>query len=573
MSRTPPTLSLGPTLENHATRFRVFSRHAERLWLCLLAPGSNGHEVARLPFERVDDDIWEVLAPGVGPGAEYGLRAEGAYAPESGHRFDPSKLLVDPYARAVTGEMRWTAPLSTHGQETGGVAPRSLLAASAFDWQGDRAPRVPWQDTVIYEAHVRGLTRAHPDLPEELRGTYLGLTHPSVVQHLQRLGVTTIELLPVQQAFDERHLVERGLSNYWGYNPVAFFAPHGAYASGEDPLSEFKEMVRRLHQAGFEVLLDLVFNHTAEGPSSGPTLSLRGLDNAVYYRADPAEVGGYANWSGCGNSLDFGRPEVVRLAIDCLRYWVDEMHVDGFRLDLATVLGRAASGSFAADAPFFEAVAGDPVLSRVKLIAEPWDVGPKGYQLGQFPPGWREWNDRFRDAVRGHWQGRSKDSAELAARLAGSPDLFGTERGGATASINYITAHDGFTLADLVSYSRKRNEANGEGNGDGHNHRLSHGWGAEGPTDDRSVLARRRRARRGMLASLALAEGVPMISHGDELGRTQRGNNNAYCQDNEISWVDWRLDEPARRFLDFARWLFALRKRLRSRKLVGRSVS
>ncbi len=538
MSDVADSSALGVTVVAGGLRARVRSDGAERVWLCLFdGPGSG--EVERLALERRPGGVWEGTIEGLGAGQVYGLRADGPYAPARGHRFDPAKLLVDPYARAVVGNVSWDPALDRRGVDSAAVAPRAVVAEPGFDWRGDRNPRTPWSETVIYEAHVKGLTRLHPELPEDERGTYLGLGHPAVIEHLRALGVTAVELMPVQQSFSERHLVERGLTNYWGYNPVAFFAPHAGYAAGGDPVAEFREMVRRLHAAGLEVILDLVFNHTAEGGAEGPTLSFKGLDNSLYYRLDPRNPARYVNHSGCGNTLDFGRPRVVELVLDCLRYWVEEMHVDGFRFDLATTLGRGRNGRFDPRAPFFEAVAAEPALAPVKLIAEPWDLGPGGYQLGGFPRGWREWNDRFRDTVRAYWLGDTSVEGELAARLDGSPDLFPAARGRGQASINYVTSHDGFTLEDLVSYERKHNELNGEQNRDGPPGELSCNWGVEGPSEDPEIVEPRRRAQRGMLAALALARGVPMISHGDELGRTQQGNNNAYCQDNPLSWVDW----------------------------------
>ncbi len=563
MSGRDRSAALGITLLPDGARARIRSDGAEQVWLCLF-DGVDSVESERLPLERGPDGVWEGTFAGLAAGQVYGVRAAGPHAPGRGQRFDRAKLLLDPYARAVVGGVRWRPEIEAraHGVDSAAVAPRGVITASAFDWQGDRHPRTPWAETVLYEAHVKGLTRLHPEVPEEARGTYLGLAHPAVVEHLVSLGITAVELMPVQQSFTERHLVESGLTNYWGYNPVAFFAPDAGYAAGTDPVGEFKEMVRRLHAAGLEVILDVVFNHTAEGDAEGPTLSFKGLDNELYYRLDPGDRSRYLNYSGCGNTLDFGRRRVVGLALDCLRYWVEEMHVDGFRFDLAVALGRGRSGRFEPRGPFFEAVAAEPVLARTKLIAEPWDLGPDGYQLGRFPSGWREWNDRFRDCVRAYWLGDPGVSEELRLRLAGSPDLFPAARGREQASINYVTSHDGFTLADLVSYERRHNQLNGERNRDGHPDELSGNFGVEGPSDEPAVVERRRRARRGMLAALALARGVPMIAHGDELGRTQRGNNNAYCQDNPISWVDWRSASARHGPAALLRWLLRLRKRL-----------
>ncbi len=554
MPRTEPA-PWGVTLTVDGARVRVRSDPAEAVWLCLFDP-DGVEEIERLPLERDAEGAWHGEAPGVSAGRIYGLRADGPFAPARGHRFDSAKLLLDPYARAVVGGTRWRPELEArgYGLDTGAVAPRGVVTEPAFDWQGDRPPATPWKQTVLYEAHVKGMTAQHPDVPAGERGTYLGLSHPAVIDHLLGLGVTAIELLPVQQSFTERHLVERGLTNYWGYNPLAFFAPHRGYAAGSDPVAEFKETVRRLHRVGLEVILDVVFNHTAEGDHQGPTLSLKGLDNGLYYRLEPHDRSRYVNHSGCGNTLDLSRPAVVELVVDALRYWVEEMHVDGFRFDLAVALGRGEDGAFSPASPFFEALAATPALAAIKLIAEPWDLGPDGYQLGNFPPGWREWNDRFRDAVRGYWLGDTGVENELRARLAGSPDIFPPGRGRAFASVNYVTSHDGFTLEDVVSYEEKRNEANGDANRDGAGRELSANSGIEGPTDDPEVRSRRRRAKRAMVATLVLAGGVPMISHGDELGRTQQGNNNAYCQDNEISWIAWESADESlslRRLLAF----------------------
>ncbi|MEM9596861.1 MAG: glycogen debranching protein GlgX [Acidobacteriota bacterium] len=564
---------LGATWDGGGVHFRLFSAHAEAVDLCLFER-ADGVFSRRVPLRRGSGGIWSVHVAGVGPGQLYGYRVNGPFAPQEGHRFNPSKLLVDPYARAITGEPRWSdallgypptsrrPDLHVDGTDSAAAMPKCVVVDPAFDWQGTQPPRRPWRDTVIYEAHVGGLTRLCPHVPEAHRGTYLGLASPFIVEHLLSLGVTALELMPVHQFASERHLMERGRRNYWGYSPLGFFAPHAGYATGGDgrQVVEWKTMVRELHRAGIEVLVDVVLNHSPEGGVDGPYLSLRGVDNRSYYRLDRRELGRYVDYTGCGNTLDLRRGPMLRLALDSLRYWVQEMHVDGFRFDLAPVLGRDPGDEFSAAARFFEAMAADPILSQVKRIAEPWDVGPGGYRLGQFPEPWGEWNDRFRDTARAFWRGEAKTSvtADLATRLAGSEDVFGPK--GPLRSVHYVASHDGFTLADLVSYEARHNHDNGEGNRDGHRHNLSRNWGVEGPTDDPGIQARRARAQRNLLATVALTQGVPMLGHGDELGRSQGGNNNAYCQDNPTSWLDWsRADDG---LLDFVRGLFALRRRI-----------
>ena len=530
--------------------------------LCLFATRADIEELGRHSLNRDLQGVWRLYVPDIGPGQLYGYRVRGPWKPEEGHRFDPAKLLIDPCAHALCGDYVDDPSLLGHEQDSTPFVAKSVVVDPRFDWQGDRPPATPWRETVIYECHVRGMTRLHPDLPEELRGTYLGLVQEPVLDHLSSLGVTTVELLPVQHFVSEHHLIENGLSNYFGYNPIAFCAPHSAYALGDagQQVQEFKAMVRGLHRAGLEVILDVVFNHTAEGDHRGPTLSLRGLDNRLYYRLRADDRRYYENYSGCGNTLDTGDPQVARWVLGCLRHWVEEMHVDGFRFDLATTLGRDQQ-AFDAQSPFFEQLETDPVLSPVKLIAEPWDMGPAGYQLGRFPTGWAEWNDRFRDDVRSFWRGDHGSTRALAERIEGSADVFDPEqRPLQESSINFVTCHDGFTLHDLVSYEHKHNLANGEGNGDGHNHNLSRNWGVEGPTDSLAILGEREKAKRGLLATLAFSRGVPMLSHGDELGRTQLGNNNAYCQDNELTWIDWDLDDTKLRLLEFVRRVFALRR-------------
>ncbi|MGE3177621.1 MAG: glycogen debranching protein GlgX, partial [Vicinamibacterales bacterium] len=508
---------------------------------------------------------WHAHVAGLKPGQLYGYRVHGPYEPSRGHRFNSAKLLVDPYAKSIGRSLRWDdavfgyrigdadADASRDDRDSAAFAPLALVVDPAFDWQGDQPLKIPWSRTVIYEAHVKGLTQRHPDVPPELRGTYAALASPPIVAHLTRLGVTAVELMPVHHHMDDRHLVERGLSNYWGYNTLSFFAPDARYTSaagGGDPVAEFKAMVRALHAAGIEVILDVVYNHTAEGSHLGPTLSMRGIDNRSYYRLVEGDRRYYMDFTGCGNTLNMRHPRVLQMVMDSLRYWALEMHVDGFRFDLAAALAREL---FDVDklAAFFDVIHQDPVISQLKLIAEPWDLGHGGYQVGNFPVLWTEWNGRYRDCVRRFWRSEGGTVSELATRLAGSADLY--EEGGRRphASVNFITSHDGFTLEDLVTYERKHNEANGEDNRDGSDHNLSWNGGVEGPTEDPAIRQLRARQKRNFMLTLFLSQGVPMIAGGDELGRTQRGNNNAYCQDNEVSWTDWDLTEDQRAFLDF----------------------
>ena len=536
---------LGATFDGRGTNFALFSSAATAVTLCLLEPG--GGEVS-IPLTEVDSLVWHAYLPSVGPGTAYGYRVQGPYEPASGHRFNPSKFLLDPYAKAVAGDLNWDRAL--FAEEPDGrlntadsrpFMPVGLVIDPQFDWAGDRAPNRPYHETLIYETHVRGITRRHPLVPESERGTFTGLAHPAVVDHLVALGVTAVELMPVHWFLSEEPLVRRGLSDYWGYNTLAFFAPHARYAATRDPShvpSEFKRMVRSLHAADLEVILDVVLNHTAEGDHTGPTLSLRGIDNRAYYRLDDQDPSHYANFTGTGNSLNAGNHHALQLMTDCLRYWVTEMHVDGFRFDLAAALARQLHDVDRLSI-FFGILQQDPVLSRVKLIAEPWDVGPGGYQVGNFPPGWSEWNGRYRDTVRDFWRGAPSTLGQFASRITGSSDLYEHTGRSPAASVNYVTAHDGFTLADLVSYECRHNEANGEGNLDGESANRSWNCGVEGPTEDPQVLALRARQQRNFLATLLLSHGVPMISHGDELGRSQGGNNNAYAQDSAVSWVDW----------------------------------
>jgi len=559
---------LGANWTGRGTNFAVFSEHAERIELCLFDSGGEV-EIVRLDLPGRTGNIWHGLLPASfgQPGLLYGYRVHGPYRPGEGHRFNPAKLLVDPCALALQGGLTWHPALN--GAEAGNdwlrddsdsapYVPKCRVIDGAFDWGRVRSPNVPWRDTILYELHVKGFTRLHPGVPEALRGTYLGLAEPAVLEHLKRLRVTTVELMPVQSFVSEKFLTDRGQGNYWGYNPLAWYAPDARYAVN-DPVREFKTMVRALHEAGLEVILDVVFNHTGEGNESGPTLSLRGFDNLQYYRLFPHDRATYKNFSGCGNTVNFDSAAVRGLVLDCLRYWVTEMHVDGFRFDLASVLGRDASG-YSRNAPFFAALRSDPVLSYVKLIAEPWDVGPGGYQLGHFPAGWSEWNDRYRDSVRAFWRGDQSLVGSFAERFAGSSDLFRQGGRKPTASVNYVAAHDGFTLHDTVAYNYRHNELNLEDNNDGPAHNLSWNCGVEGPTEDPAVLALRGRQMRNLLATVLLSQGVPMLLAGDEFGRTQQGNNNAYCQDNAISWVDWGVLERNAALTAFVHQLIDLRR-------------
>jgi glycogen operon protein len=550
---------LGAHWDGSGTNFALWSAGAQAVDLCLFDADGAEH---RHRLEETTHQVWHGRLPGVGPGQHYGYRVHGHYDPHSGNRYNPAKLLLDPYTRAVDGTLRLHPALfgftgdavdSTlpDPHDSAPYVPRGVVVHDPFPWDGDRPLRTPWSDTVIYEVHVKGATMRHPDVPPQLRGTYAGLAHPAFLEHLRSLGVTAVELLPVHHFVSEPHLLRRGLTNYWGYNTLAYFAPHAAFSSsgsGGQQVTEFKTMVKELHAAGIEVILDVVYNHTAEGDHAGPTLSFKGIDNAGYYR-----LGGnharYTDYTGCGNTLDVRRPPVLALLMDSLRYWVTEMHVDGFRFDLASALARSMHDVDRLSA-FFDVVHQDPVVSQVKLIAEPWDVGPGGYQVGNFPPPWTEWNGRYRDTVRDVWSGAHVGVRDLAYRLTGSSDLYRSDGRRPFASINFVTAHDGFTLADLVTYERKRNEANGEDNNDGENHNRNWNCGVEGPTHDPQVAELRARQVRNHLATLVLSTGVPMLTAGDELGRTQQGNNNAYCQDNEISWLDWKdVDEDLLAFV------------------------
>ncbi|WP_333763308.1 glycogen debranching protein GlgX [Streptomyces sp. IBSBF 2390] len=555
---------LGASFGGQGTNFALFSEVAERVELILVA--ENGKETP-VRLHEVDGFVWHAYLPGIGPGQRYGFRVHGPWQPALGNRCNPAKLLLDPYARAVDGQIDNHASLyerAPDGPAPADSAGHSMLGVVTdpfFDWGDDRPPRTPYAESVIYEAHVRGMTRTHPDVPERLRGTYAGLAHPSVVEHLTSLGVTAVELMPVHQFVQDGVLQDRRLSNYWGYNTIGFFAPHNAYAafgSLGQQVNEFKAMVKALHAAGLEVILDVVYNHTAEGNEMGPTLSFRGIDNASYYRLVDGDWAHYYDTTGTGNSLLMRHPYVLQLIMDSLRYWVTEMHVDGFRFDLAATLARQFHEVDRLSA-FFDLIQQDPVISRVKLIAEPWDVGEGGYQVGNFPPLWSEWNGKYRDAVRDFWRAEPGSLGEFASRLTGSSDIYQHSRRRPRASVNFVTAHDGFTLRDLVSYNDKHNEDNGEDNRDGENHNRSWNCGAEGDTDDPAVLELRARQQRNLLATLLLSQGIPMLCHGDELGRTQGGNNNAYCQDNEISWVDWELTEEQGSLVEFTRRLIGLR--------------
>jgi glycogen operon protein len=541
---------LGATWDGRGTNFALFSANAEKVELCLF-DSYGRREIERIALPERTEDVWHGYLADVVPGQLYGYRVHGPYHPERGLRFNSHKLLIDPYAKQLVGRLVWSdahfgyragsarADLSFDRRDNARGMPKSMVVDEAFTWGEERRPSIPWQDTIIYEAHVKGLTQLREDVPPAWRGTYRGLTAPAVVNHLKRLGVTTVELLPIHAFIDDRHLIERSLSNYWGYNTVGFFAPEARYAV-DAPLDAFRSTVSRLHDAGIEVILDVVYNHTAEGNHLGPTLSFRGIDNPSYYWLLPDQPRYYADFTGCGNALNLTHPRVLQMVMDSLRYWVQVCHVDGFRFDLASTLGRGPNG-FDGGVGFFAAVRQDPILARVKLIAEPWDLGLGGYRVGGFPSGWSEWNDRFRRTLRRYWSGEGNLIGELGRRMTGSADLFDHDNRSPRSSVNFVTVHDGFTLADLVSYERKHNEANGEDNRDGSDENDSTNFGVEGPTDDVNILALRRQTRRNQLASLMLAQGVPLMLAGDEIGNSQGGNNNAYCQDNPIGWVDWSV--------------------------------
>ena len=565
---------LGATWDGEGVNFALFSENATKVELCLFDPKDQDRETHRIRLEDRTDQVWHVYVPEVRPGQVYGYRVHGPYEPSAGHRFNPAKLLIDPYAKAFTGIIKWSDTM--FGYRLGDPAedmvidqrdnvsniPKGVVVDQAFTWGGDHLLKNPWETTIIYEVHVKGFTMRHPDVPEAYRGTYAGLASPPVIEYLKKLGVTAIELLPVHHFVADRHLYDKGLTNYWGYNSIGFFSPdirYSAFSSPGQKVYEFKTMVKTLHSAGIEVILDVVYNHTGEGNHLGPTLCFRGIDNVSYYRLVPDNPRYYIDYTGCGNTLNVRHPRTLQLIMDSLRYWVLEMHVDGFRFDLASTLARELHDVDRLSA-FFDIIQQDPVLSQVKLIAEPWDLGEGGYQVGNFPPGWAEWNGKYRDAVRGFWKGDVGLVGETAYRLSGSSDLYEASGRRPHASINFVTAHDGFTLHDLVSYNEKHNEANGEGNQDGTNDNKSWNCGVEGLSDDPAVNELRERQKRNFLATLLLSQGVPMICGGDEIGRTQRGNNNAYCQDNEISWFDWLLNKPQQQLLEFTRQLIALNR-------------
>ncbi len=574
---------LGATWDGHGVNFALFSGHAEKVELCLFDPlGRN--ELMRIVLREHTDQVWHGYLPQARPGQLYGYRVYGPYRPEEGHRFNAHKLLLDPYAKAIEGEVNWSdanfgfepghadADLSFDTRDNAHNMPKCKVIDTHFDWGDDRLLDTPWYETVIYELHVKGFTRLNPDIPEHLRGTYAGLASAPAISHLKSLGITAVELLPVHAFINDRYLADKGMRNYWGYNSIGYFAPDMRY-SATNSVTEFKQMVKTLHSHGIEVILDVVYNHTAEGNQMGPTLCFRGIDNVAYYRLEKQQNRYYRDYTGCGNTINMTHPRVLQLIMDSLRYWVLEMHVDGFRFDLASTLARESHDVDRLGA-FLDIIHQDPVLSQVKLIAEPWDLGEGGYQVGNFPPGWAEWNGKYRDLVRAFWKGEEGMIGELASRLTGSSDLYNHSGRRPYASLNFITAHDGFTLNDLVSYNEKHNEANGEENRDGESYNHSWNCGVEGPTSDPEILRLRVRGRRALVTMLLLSQGVPMLVAGDEMGRTQGGNNNAYCQDNEISWVNWDIPESEREFMRFVQRLILLRKSHplfhRSRFFVGR---
>jgi glycogen operon protein len=571
---------LGACWDGSGTNFALFSANATKVEVCLF----DGDQERRIELPEYTDEVFHGYIPDVGPGTFYGYRVHGPYEPEHGHRFNPNKLLLDPYARAHAGELKWDPAVFGYKMESGDdttfderdsapFVPKCVVVDPGFDWRGEPGRKsVPWDQTIVYETHVKGFTKCHPGVPEHLRGTYAGFGCQPVIDHISALGVTAVELLPIHTFVNDSQLLEKGLTNYWGYNTIGFFAPDPRYAADvPNSLREFKEMVSSLHNAGLAVILDVVYNHTAEGNELGPTLSFKGIDNASYYRLLPDKKRYYINDTGTGNTVNLSHPRVIQMVTDSLRYWAGEMHIDGFRFDLGTILAREVYG-FDEQSGFLKAVNQDPLLTSVKLIAEPWDIGPGGYQVGGFPPGWAEWNDKYRDTLRDYWRGEA-DVAALAPRLSGSADLFNRQGRRAWASVNFVTAHDGFTLNDWASYNEKHNEANGEDGKDGSSDNRSWNCGAEGPTDDKAILTLRERQKRNMLASLLLSQGTPMLLAGDEFGRTQHGNNNAYCQDSEISWVDWNFSDDAKDLLTFTKRLIELRMNYptlrRSRFLTG----
>lgn len=559
----------GAHWDGEGVNFSLFSQHAQKVELCIFDEKGR-YERHRITMRERTDDVWHCYLPEARPGLAYGYRVHGPYKPEEGHRFNPHKLLIDPYAKDLVGQLRWSdalygytvgskrQDLSFDRRDSAPLMPKGRVLEPAFTWGDDHRPQISWQDMVIYEMHVRGFTMRHPEVPPQLRGTYAALGSAPVVDYLKRLGVTTIELQPVHAYLNDRHLAEQGLQNYWGYNTLCYFAPEMRYCASLK-VKEFKTMVKTLHTAGIEVILDVVYNHSCEGNQMGPTLSLRGVDNASYYITSAENRRFYDDFTGCGNTVNLEHPRALQLVMDSLRYWVDEMHVDGFRFDLAAALARE-SGKVENLGGFFDAIRQDPTLNRVKLIAEPWDLGHGGYHVGNFPYGWAEWNDRYRDGVRAYWKGDDSTLGELGKRLTGSQDLYGWSGKRPNTSINFVTAHDGFTLHDLVSYNEKHNEANGEDNRDGHNHNLSWNCGVEGPTDDPEIQALRERQKRNLLATLLLSQGVPMLLAGDERGHTHLGNNNAYCQDNELAWLDWEANAGSEALTTFVQRLVALRR-------------
>ncbi len=562
---------LGANFDGEGVNFALFSACAERVELCIFDDTGNT-EIERITLPEFTNEIWHGYIPGLKPGALYGYRVYGPYDPENGHRFNPNKLLVDPYAREVVGEIEWgqeqfgydlnseDKDMSFNEADSASKMPKCrVIDPKDYDWSGDNRPSIPWSKTIFYETHVKGFTKLHPALPEELKGTYEGLGHKDVVDYIKSLGITSIELLPIHYFPDDSHLLDKGLKNFWGYNSLAFFAPASRYY-GPRAMAGFRDMVRAFHDANIEVILDVVYNHTAEGNELGPTLSFKGIDNFSYYRTLPDQPRYYINDTGTGNTVNTSHPRVLQLVTDSLRYWAEDMHVDGFRFDLGTILGREPEG-FDQRSGFFDAVGQDPVLSRLKLVGEPWDIGPGGYQVGGFPPGWAEWNDKYRDTVREYWKDEDGTAGDFAARVLGSGDVYDLRGRKTWASVNFITAHDGFTLNDLVSYNEKHNEANGEDNKDGHSDNRSFNYGVEGPTDDEGINAVRDRQKRNFLATLLLSHGTPMILAGDEFGRSQMGNNNGYCQDSDLSWVHWEgLPESADTLRDFTRRLIELRQ-------------
>lgn len=563
---------LGATWNGEGVNFALYAENATGVELCFFDSADPKKETHKIEVTERSHQVWHVFVPGIKPGQLYGYRVHGPYEPCEGHRYNPNKLLIDPYARAIAGTITWNdalfgyeignpkEDLSFSTTDSAPFVPKSVVVAPTFDWDGDVSPKIPYHQSIIYEAHVKGFTKLFPEIPEEIRGTYEAIGHPATIEYLTDLGITAIELMPVHHFVADRHLVERGLTNYWGYNTIGFFAPDARYSSGGvmgEQVTEFKKMVRELHKAGIEVILDVVYNHTAEGNHMGPTLSFRGIDNSTYYRLTADNLRYCNDYTGTGNTLNANMPGVLRLMMDSLRYWIQEMHVDGFRFDLAATLARELHEVDQLSA-FFDIIYQDPVISQVKLIAEPWDVGEGGYQVGNFPPGWAEWNGMYRDCIRDYWRGSERMLPEFGKRLTGSSDLYQGGNRTPTASINFVTAHDGFTLHDLVSYNEKHNEANGENNKDGESENRSFNWGVEGPTDDENINRLRQQHKRNLLTTLFLSQGVPMLLSGDEIGRTQKGNNNAYCQDNEISWTNWETADHE--LLEFTQQLIHIRK-------------